>query len=214
MNPNSNAKRILCFGDSNTWGRSGANPVRYAPNVRWTGVLQQKLGNEFEVIEEGLRSRTTNLDDPDPKFPNRNGIEYFIPCIESHQIIDVVILWLGTNDFKEKYHRSAGDVAVALQEFIDVIKNVCGDKTSILLVSPPLIREEVAEVGWQFTGAGIKSQQLVPLLKDLAQKNMCNFLNLSDKVFAGDFDGVHLEPDQHIKLAEIFYQKVKEICHN
>jgi len=41
MNTNPLAKRILCFGDSNTWGRipGDDNTARFPSNKRWTGVL-------------------------------------------------------------------------------------------------------------------------------------------------------------------------------
>ena len=48
------AKRILCFGDSNTWGAIPLSEERYPSDVRWTGVLQGLLGSEWTVIEEGL----------------------------------------------------------------------------------------------------------------------------------------------------------------
>ncbi len=32
-------------------------PVRFAYEVRWTGVLQSTLGDKYMVIEEGLNSR-------------------------------------------------------------------------------------------------------------------------------------------------------------
>ena len=62
---------VVCFGDSNTWGYDPETRSRYAPNIRWTGVLQQTLGSGFSVIEEGLNGRTTNIDDPLDE--DRNG---------------------------------------------------------------------------------------------------------------------------------------------
>lgn len=54
--------RILCYGDSNTWGYiSGSDHQRYGNNERWTKILAKLLGNSFEVIEEGLNSRTLIL---------------------------------------------------------------------------------------------------------------------------------------------------------
>lgn len=47
------SKRILCFGDSNTWGYDGQTGLRFAEDVRWTGVLQSLLGPEYTVLEEG-----------------------------------------------------------------------------------------------------------------------------------------------------------------
>ena len=49
-------KRILCIGDSNTWGYIPGSGERYEKNVRWTGKLAQTLGENYEVIEEGVGS--------------------------------------------------------------------------------------------------------------------------------------------------------------
>jgi len=66
-------KRIMCFGDSLTWGWvpviEGVPTTRYSADVRWTGVMQKELGRDYVVIEEGLSARTTSLDDPtDPRL--------------------------------------------------------------------------------------------------------------------------------------------------
>ena len=50
---------ILCYGDSNTYGYNPVNGLRYPKEVRWTGVLQKMLGEEYAVIEEGCNGRTT-----------------------------------------------------------------------------------------------------------------------------------------------------------
>ena len=47
-------KSILCYGDSNTYGLMPDSPDRYPRDVRWTGILQKKLGEDYYVIEEGL----------------------------------------------------------------------------------------------------------------------------------------------------------------
>ena len=47
-------KRILCFGDSNTYGYiPGGNGRRYGPDVRWTGLMSAWLKPECLIIEEG-----------------------------------------------------------------------------------------------------------------------------------------------------------------
>lgn len=66
-----NIKRILCFGDSNTYGWAGslAGPaLRYPSSVRWTGRLGALLGPDWEILEEGLGGRT--LRDPVTKEGN------------------------------------------------------------------------------------------------------------------------------------------------
>ena len=55
---------IVAFGDSNTWGYEPGAAVRFAPDTRWTGVMQLELGPAWRVIDEGLNGRTTVFDDP------------------------------------------------------------------------------------------------------------------------------------------------------
>ena len=47
-------KRIMCFGDSLTWGwnpiESGIPIERYSKEKRWTGILASELGPEYEVL--------------------------------------------------------------------------------------------------------------------------------------------------------------------
>ena len=62
-------RRILVFGDSNTWGWNPSNTlkppiVRWSDEERFTGVMQKELGDGYTVITEGLNGRTTVWDDP------------------------------------------------------------------------------------------------------------------------------------------------------
>ena len=58
-------KTILCYGDSNTFGYVPAGGGKWYPeDVRWTGVLQDDLGDAYRVIEEGCSGRTTDIDPP------------------------------------------------------------------------------------------------------------------------------------------------------
>ena len=77
MRTDPDAVRVLCFGDSNTYGAPADDPdyVRLGPDVRWTGRLQGLLGDGYDVIEEGLNGRTTDVDYTDR--PHCNGRTYF-----------------------------------------------------------------------------------------------------------------------------------------
>ena len=89
-------KVVVCYGDSNTWGADPAGTGRFAPDVRWTGVLQAELGSGYKIIEEGLNGRTTNIEDTIEE--DRNGRRQLPPTIESHRPFDLMIIMLGTND--------------------------------------------------------------------------------------------------------------------
>jgi lysophospholipase L1-like esterase len=90
-------KTVLLYGDSNTWGHmAGAGGERFPREQRWPVVLQRLLGDEWDVIAEGLGGRTATVDRPDSE--GRNGLPYLLPCLHSHAPIDVVVIFLGTND--------------------------------------------------------------------------------------------------------------------
>lgn len=38
-------KKILCYGDSNTFGYNPANGLRFDENNRWSGILKSTLAN-------------------------------------------------------------------------------------------------------------------------------------------------------------------------
>jgi lysophospholipase L1-like esterase len=51
-------KRILCYGDSNTWGYDPVSKDRLDRDTRWPRALRVALASGYEIIEEGLGGRT------------------------------------------------------------------------------------------------------------------------------------------------------------
>ncbi|MDA7598302.1 hypothetical protein N8813_05200 [bacterium] len=47
------SQTILCFGDFNTWGFiPGSEGERYAPDVRWPGILKTSLGEALSLLKK------------------------------------------------------------------------------------------------------------------------------------------------------------------
>ena len=90
-------KKILCYGDSNTYGFNPLDGSRY--DVRWTTILQKNLGAEYEVIEEGGCDRTGFVSNP--KGILFSAQEHF-PTVLSENV-DILILAIGTNDLQFQY---------------------------------------------------------------------------------------------------------------
>ena len=88
-------RSILCFGDSNTYGIDCIHGTRYPRSSRWSGILQDLLGEQYDVIEEGLGGRNTIWSDP--LAVGRTGIDMLPWLLESHKPLDLVILSLATN---------------------------------------------------------------------------------------------------------------------
>ena len=131
-------KRILCFGDSNTWGQDPLTGERLGKDIRWPGVLAKDLGPSCEIIEEGMNGRTTVWDDPIQGYAN--GQDYLVPCLKSHRPLDLVIIMLGTNDLKNRFSLSARDIAKGAAVLVGIVfKSDCGVKQAapkVLLVAP------------------------------------------------------------------------------
>lgn len=205
-------KTILCFGDSNTWGFDPTTQERFSREVRWTGVLRQELGRDYDVIEEGCNGRTTVWDDPIEGY--KNGRDYFIPCLVSHKPIDLVTIMLGTNDLKMRFSLSAFDIANGAGVLVDIVqKSDYGphDRApKVLLMAPPPVAK-LTEYAEMFEGAEVKSRRFSEHYRRVAQEYGCEFLDTSEVIVSSDLDGIHFEASQHKKLGQAVAARVREV---
>jgi lysophospholipase L1-like esterase len=198
-------KTVLCYGDSNTWGAvpmaSWDDRRRYAPAERWTGVMQAELGLDWQVIAEGLPGRTSAIEDP-VEGAHLSGLAHFRPCLESHRPIDLLVLMLGTNDFKRRLNLEAEDVAIGigrLFEELRVLDRFGDQRPPVVLISPPPI-EVVGIFVTMYAGAGAKSRALAPWLQTLAAANGALFLDAGEIIASSPIDGIHLDAAAHAVL--------------
>ena len=212
--------RILCFGDSLTWGwvpdADGIPTVRYEYEQRWPGVMQACLGSGFEVIEEGLNGRTTNVDDPiDARM---NGSAYLPSALASHLPLDIIILMLGTNDTKAYFNRTAFDISMGIAQLLALIsKSAGGVGTSYpaprpLLVAPPVLGD--MSHPWQqakFAGAKEKTVEMAHLYKALADYSRIDFVNAGDSITTDGSDGIHLSAQNNVDLGTAIADQVKQM---
>lgn len=209
-------KRIVCFGDSNTWGYIPVTSQRYDENTRWPALLQSKLGYEdYTVVEEGLTGRTTVFDDPfDPEL---NGLKTMPAILRTAAPIDLLVFMLGTNDFQS--HIPAGNpvsTARAVQYMLEIARTLpldrAGEKMKILLISPI----EITEDRLTFKDNDVTDAQSIANSRELgkhmaivAQRLGVEFLDAAQYIKPGKVDGVHLDEAGHAKMAELVYEKVK-----
>jgi len=197
MNTNPMAKTVLCFGDSNTWGQTPDKSRRYSANERWTRQLQDMLGSDYYVIEEGLGGRVTNFD-PDGRN-DRNGKTYLLQAVPSHSPLDYFVIMLGTNDMKYRFERSANDVAEAVAELVDMAVEYQkgGDNQSmkVVVVAPVHIDHEAEWFSDMYPNdfdesSTTESKELAPILNDLSKKNGWIFVEAAKYSKVGK-DGLH-----------------------
>ena len=194
---------VVCYGDSNTHGADPITHGRFPRDVRWPGVLASELGDAAAVIEEGLNGRTTLWDDPYVDF--RNGKPYLLPCLRSHQPVDVLVLMLGTNDLKTIFGRAPHEIAAGAGALVDLAltsgTGPDGGAPAVLLVAPPRLGETTdrSEL-WGFGEARLTSEALPRLYRNVAELKGVPFLDAAALVGADPADGVHLGADAHAIL--------------
>lgn len=211
-------KRVLLFGDSNTWGFTPATEVRYPEEIRWSGLVRKALGADYEVIEEGLNGRTTVFDDPVRE--HMNGIRYLGPCLLSHFPLDLVVVMLGTNDLKQRFGLNAWSIAEGVNRIIDVIKRVSSETSGsgspkILIASPILIGPEMDSSPYAAEFEGLKtreiSKQLGPEMRRVAEGAGCAYIDAAQYASPSSKDAIHMEPEGHAALARAMEMKIREL---
>ena len=208
-------KTILCDGDSNTYGLKSDLVSRYPRNVRWTGILQEKLGSEYYVIEEGLGGRTTVWDDPVEDY--KNGKKYLLPCLDSHKPLDLVIIMLGTNDLKSRFSVTPFDIGASMENLVKtIIKSDAGvdfQPPIILLVTPVPIHSvgRAMDLDLMIPDMENRSKALSYYYEDIAKRYQLDYLNPEGKVEVNETDGIHYTEKGHAQMAELMAEKVKEI---
>lgn len=201
-------KTIICFGDSNTHGYNSETDGRFTEKERWTYLLGEFLGEDYYILEEGLSGRTTVFDDP--LFEGLNGLSSIFSCLMSHEPVDLLIIMLGTNDVKERFHVNAENIAKGLERLVNRALSVTDawrQKPNVLIIAPVPIAESYFytfvknEMG---TGCAEKSKELADFYAAVAQRTGCHFLDASKiegmSVHPNDF--MHLDKNSHRLLAK------------
>lgn len=205
-------KQIICFGDSNTYGYIPENGKRYPWGVRWTSLLNEKLGyDQYHIAEEGLCGRTTIFEDP--LRDNRNGSRMLPAILETHQNAALIILMLGTNDCKAAYGASAQMIGKGIEKLLAQI-HVGAPDSKILLISPIWLGEKVWQPGYdpEFSEKSVDvSKHLAGVYQQIAEKEKIPFLDASAYAKPSVTDQEHMDSENHRRLAEAIYHKVVEI---
>jgi len=187
-------QRILCFGDSNTWGfhRDGS---RLDP--AWPGVLSQSLPDPIQLTVDALPGRTAIANG------TRLGLTPGLPALYSHRHAgyDWLLLMLGTNELANCFQQSVEQVAANVAELAGwaLEQQVC---RQLLLIAPPPLRR--LSPPWQpyFDGRQRHSEQLPAALAGQAGRLGCPFADAGEWVQVAEPDGLHLDAAGHQMLGQ------------
>lgn len=203
-------RKILCFGDSNTFGYNPKDSSRFDKDTRWSGILQNLVGSDVCIIEAGANNRTAFCD-------NTAGVKFtgykILPVyLEKNPDIDLVILAIGINDLQIAYEISLKDFPKKLAEMVDFIK----EKTDaqVLIAAPSVITGNIlkSHFSLMFDKSSIeKSLYLSDIYKKASEETASYFIDLNETAKVSVIDGLHYEPEEHRKIAQAMSEKVKDI---
>jgi len=217
-------RRIVCFGDSNTWGYDPASQDRL--EVRWPLIMREDLGSSYIVVEEGLNGRTIDKSDPvriKEKGFSHSGLEHVASVLSSHKPLDLVVIFLGMNDLKTHLNPSVDSIIAGMTKLIARIKTLkvfpkltkeqtafTKTRVQILLMAPPLLTR--AHPGTSFGEKSVEvSAALPPALERLAKKEKIHFLDTSEIIQTSELDSVHFGKEMHRKLGMRAAKKVQDL---
>lgn len=203
---------VVCYGDSNTYGYEPATGGRYAPEVRWTTILQEKLGDHYEVIPEGLNGRTTAYDRPGANW--KNGISSFISCLGTHKPVDYLVIMLGTNDCAAGLGLTDEAIAKGMENLVVMAEQTSpelqGYIPEIVVVAPASIKCSWADQAPEYEEIRRmmrQSRDIEPLYRKIADEHLIRFANCLD-ADVNIHDCIHLTEEGHRQIADIIYKEL------
>lgn len=190
-------KTILAFGDSLTFGAHAKTGLRHAYEDRWPTVLERGLGAAARVIPEGLGGRTTVFDDFSAAA-DRNGAKVLPTLLDTHKPLDLVIVFLGTNDLKTYLNGTAFGAAMGVKRLVEMVRQHPygnhGPVPQVLIVAPPLtVETNHVDLHPMFAPRADEARLFDFYYSRIAQELGCGYFNAASVAVATPVDGVHLD---------------------
>ncbi|MBO4235733.1 MAG: lipase [Firmicutes bacterium] len=171
--------RILCIGDSNTYGYDPRSYFgsRYSEDVRWTDLV-----SGFDVMNWGVNGMTVS-----------QAISYYDDVIERSDYSFVIVM-LGGNDLL-----TGANAEQTCERMAVLLEKVLKAKKPTLLIAPPHFREGE----WASSKAEIEeSKRLGKMYGELAKGKGCLFADAGSWDIDISYDGVHFSEAGHKTFAE------------
>lgn len=194
-------RRILCFGDSNTYGYDPRSYLggRYPRERRWTGLLSALP--EWEAVELGENGREI------PHTPSATAEA--VDLLTGREGEGILVL-LGTNDLLKDSGSTAEDVAGRMGRFLTALLPALepAERRRVVLAAPP----PMAPGTW--VGEErllVQSARLGACYGELARRLEISFVDAGLWGISLTFDGVHFSPEGHRAFAAGLARSLPEL---
>ena len=171
--------KLVCFGDSNTFGYNPCAKFGECYNNRWTDILAEISG--WEVLNEGVNGREV----PDePAWVDDDT--------------DFLVVMLGTNDLLQLDTPEA--TAARMEKFL----NIEHKEKLVLIAPPPMVPGE-----WVQDDELLEdSRRLAKLYQCIAERLGIRYFNAGEWNILLGFDGVHFKEEAQSVFAEALYREL------
>ena len=190
--------RILCYGDSNTYGYDPRSYLggRYPKHIRWTGLLEHA---GWDVVNEGENGR---------EIPTREWqFQTAVKTVTQAAPMDVVTVMLGANDLLQHAVFTAEDVAARMERFLRKLTIHISD-TRLLLIAPPPMRPGE----WVYEQRLLtESARLGACYRKLAEVLGIGFADAGIWNVETAYDGVHFSEAGHAAFAKGLLTQLSEM---
>ena len=178
--------KILCFGDSNTYGYDPRSYFggQYPAQYRWVDLLAQKLN--CTAINAGENGR---------EIPKREGeLQRFDLMLSNQKPLDMLLVMLGGNDLLQG--NSVQAVAQRMEAFLTRIPL---EKSQIVLIGPSRMKPGA----WITDGRLLEDcVRLNAAYRTVAEKLGVRFVDATGWDIDVTYDGVHYSEKGHQTFAE------------
>lgn len=221
-------KNVMIYGDSNAfgWAKDEQGTVYRLPaDVRWAGKVKKMLGSDYNVVVEALGGRTTDLDVGIKSGPGivpgagMDGAAYLPAALASHMPLDLVVIWLGSNDLMVQNNRNGFDISMGIGHLVSIVKNGGWQQRTkypvpkVLVVCPSKIdAKKNAKNKKRFAGAVQSVETMQKLLPAMAKAGDFYYWDVNTVVpYAEGPDEIHYTPENHAVIAKSMTEQIKKI---
>jgi len=199
-------KKVLVYGDSNTWGDNFITGKRIADEKQWINILRKKYNKEYAFLQEGLPGRLAGNEEVVKQY--KNGRDTFISTFRTNAPVDIVMISLGTNDLQLKYNKTSEKIIDDLLWYKEKLEEAFNDeedrKKYFNDKMPRIIYILPINFDYQVNASEIfnhecerKRQEIIKYFKN---KNMNIIIANDIDLFE---DGIHLSHQGHEAMAKL-----------
>ncbi|MDO5536705.1 MAG: GDSL-type esterase/lipase family protein [Desulfovibrionaceae bacterium] len=193
-------RRILFYGDSNTWGyRPGGG--RIPANRRYTTMVTRQAVDVIPVVD-GLNGRCSAWES-DIFPPELLGGATLVESLRKANSPDGLAIMLGTNDIMPPLNLSREAITANLRRMVQAARTECAGALDLVIVCPPPLAPAAIENLVQ-SGEGdrkVLTADLSAPLRDLAAEEDIYFLDGGNIIEHMDAeDGFHLAEVGHLRI--------------